>query len=236
MKLVVGNLKMYMNIREVETYVERLKNLNNENVVVCPSFIYLSYFLNCGFKLGVQNIFCEEKGAYTGEISPLHVGEMGVKYVILGHSERRNILGESDEFINEKVIKSLNNNLKVILCIGEAYDCNNKEEFLRTQIINGLRNVTNLDNIIIAYEPIWAIGSGQTPTNDDIKTTSDFIKQLIRKEFNKDIKVLYGGSVNGKNIRNLNEIDNIDGYLIGGASCDANEFLEIISIVLSDTI
>ena len=223
---------MYMNLAETKDYIERMKDISSDNVIICPSYIYLPYFSNSNFKLGVQNIFSEEKGAYTGEISVLHVKEMGVKYVILGHSERRIILNESNEFINEKVKKTLNNGLKVILCIGEKEDCLDKEELLKSQIINCLKDVS-LGNIIIAYEPVWAIGSGRTPTTEEIKETTSFIKDFIDKEYGKDIKVLYGGSVNTRNISSLSEIDNVDGFLVGGASCDANEFLEIASIVSS---
>jgi len=226
MKLVVGNLKMYMNLEETKEYISVLKGFNNDNVVICPSYIYLHYFLGHNFNLGVQNIFSELNGAYTGEISVLQVKEMGVKYVILGHSERRITLNESNEFINEKVIKSINNGLKVILCIGEHEGCEDKEEFLKSQIDNCLKEV-KLDNIIIAYEPVWSIGTGKTPTNEEIKNTIDFIKGYI----NRNIKVLYGGSVTANNINLLNQIDNVDGFLVGGSSRNAIEFLEIISSV-----
>ena len=217
---------MYMNLEETKEYISVLKGFNNDNVVICPSYIYLHYFLGHNFNLGVQNIFSELNGAYTGEISVLQVKEMGVKYVILGHSERRITLNESNEFINEKVIKSINNGLKVILCIGEHEGCEDKEEFLKSQIDNCLKEV-KLDNIIIAYEPVWSIGTGKTPTNEEIKNTIDFIKGYI----NRNIKVLYGGSVTANNINLLNQIDNVDGFLVGGSSRNANEFLEIISSV-----
>ena len=229
MKLVVGNLKMYMNLEKTKDYIRSLENLKNDNVIVAPSYIYLPYFKGCNYKLGVQNISSEDSGAHTGEISALQVKEMGVKYVILGHSERRN-LGECDDFINEKVRKSLNNGLKVILCIGEKEDCTDKESLLKEQITKCLKNVS-IDNVIIAYEPVWAIGTGKTPTNEEIMETTKFIKDFVKKEYYKDILVLYGGSVTANNVSLLNKIENVDGFLVGGASRNVDEFLEIISVV-----
>lgn len=220
-KLIVANLKMNMDYKTTLEYVENV----NENIVICPSYIYIPYFLN-KYKVGAQDCFNQKKGSYTGGISPFHLKEMGVEYVIIGHSERRKF--EDDIFINQKIKVALDSGLKVILCIGENVS-EDKFEKLSNQINNDLKDVS-LDNLILAYEPIWAIGTGVIPTNEKIEETTTFIKKIVKDKFNKEISVLYGGSVNTGNIELLNKIKNVDGYLIGTASLNYNEINKIYNI------
>lgn len=232
-KIVVANLKMSMNTSDINIYLKSIKNLNNKNVVICPTSIYIPYFLKQHFYVGIQNVYKEDLGAYTGEVSPLQAYTMGVRYVILGHSERRNYFKETNELINEKIKACLKNNLKVILCIGESKE---EKDLLKTKRVLKKQLVTCLDgvdikNVIIAYEPIWAIGTKVTPTNLEIGDTISFIKDVVYELKSDTIKVLYGGSVNEKNIKELNTISNVDGFLVGGASTDFNKFKVIIEEV-----
>ena len=232
-KLLVGNLKMNLNKEDILSYLEKTKQIHSKNVVFCPSSLYLPYFLNQNLEVGVQNVFYEEKGAYTGEISPSQVKSMGANYVILGHSERRLYFHETEEILNKKIQKSLENNLKVIYCIGE--NKKEKEEGKTKEILKReleiLKNYPNEKNIIIAYEPIWAIGTGLVPNNKIIYEMANFIKEYL-KETLKEIKVLYGRSVDDKNIKELNKIENIDGFLVGGASTKIDVFLKLIEVVV----
>ncbi|MEG0909147.1 MAG: triose-phosphate isomerase, partial [Bacilli bacterium] len=186
-----------------------------------------------------QNCYSEDKGAFTGEISPKQINSLGVEYVILGHSERRTILHETNEEINKKIKKALTNNLNVILCIGETKE--EKDQFmtdkiLERQIINCLTGIGTSDakNIIIAYEPIWSIGTGLTPTEKEIQITIMNIKEILKKLYKElDFNVLYGGSVNEENITSINQIKEISGVLVGGASMDAKKLKKIKEVVLS---
>ena len=234
-KFIIGNMKMYMNIDEVKDYLVKIDGMITNNVILCPSSIYIPYFLNKNYNIAIQNVYYEDNGAYTGEVSVNQVKDMGINYVIVGHSERRKYFHETDYDINKKIIKSLDNNLNVILCIGE----NIKEDgfdFLINQLDICLKNVLKKyqDNIIIAYEPRWAIGTGRVPSNNEIFETINFIKNFIKDKFKMDVKVVYGGSVNDDNIENLNKIDNIDGFMIGSACTNPDKFLKIISIVNKD--
>ncbi|MEG0025966.1 MAG: triose-phosphate isomerase [Bacilli bacterium] len=239
-KLIVGNLKMNLDLDEISSYLDIVNNnIDNRNVVICPTSIYIPYFLCQKYSVGIQNTFLTNQGAYTGEISPKQVDSMGVAYTILGHSERRLYLKETDEMINKKIIAAVNNYMKVIICIGETLEERKMlktDKVIKRQIISCLRNLNKkqLENIIIAYEPIWAIGTNQTPTNKDIGDMIAYIKMLVENHFQySSIKVLYGGSVNEKNIKKLNTIKGVDGYLIGNASTDANQFLKIIEVALN---
>ncbi len=223
--LIIGNLKMYM------TYEQVLNFINNfdEEVILCPSAIYIPYFLNHKYQIGIQDISMYDLGSHTGEISAKQAKELGVKYSIVGHSERRKYNKETDEEINQKILKGLENNLKIILCIGENKD-ENKHAVLKKQILLGLNNVENFENILIAYEPIWCIGTGVTPTNEEIETTIDFIQTTIKDNFAKNVKVLYGGSVDKDNVQKLKKIKNLSGFLIGKASTD---YMQLKTIVTS---
>lgn len=234
-KLIVGNIKMNMRFGEIANYLELFKTIDSKNVVVCPSYIYIPYFLKYNFEVGSQNVCGYENGGYTGEISAKQLASIGVKYTIVGHSERRINLGETDIDINKKIKSSLRSKLKVILCIGETLEELNmlkKDIVLKKQIRNALYDIENLSNVYIAYEPIWSIGTNKIPKIEEIEKTILYIKQLVFDMFNKDIKVLYGGSINEKNISKLNKIDILDGFLIGSASINPNQFIEIINEIL----
>lgn len=238
-RIVVGNLKMNMMYDDIKSYIGSLKKeVSSENVVICPTSIYLPYFLGNNYSLGVQNTSVASEGAYTGELSPKQAYSMGVKYSIIGHSERRIHFKEDDSLINKKIIEAIKNKLTVILCIGESQSeriMRKTEQIIKRQIINDLQNLDAdmFDNVIIAYEPVWAIGSNITPTNQDIIGTTKYIKGAVESLYNyPNIKVIYGGSVNEKNIKELNKIEEIDGFLVGGASLDINKLTKIINVVI----
>ena len=212
-----------------------LKNIKDKNVVICPSYIYIPYFLNYEFSVGSQNVCAYEDGGYTGEVSARQLASIGVKYTIIGHSERRIKLNESDIEINKKVKKSLDSKLKVILCIGETLEQNKllkKESVLKKQIRNALFDIEDLSNVIIAYEPIWSIGTNKIPTKDELINTVNYIKELVSEMYKTNIKVIYGGSINEKNINDLKSVNELDGFLIGSASINPTQFTQIINKIL----
>ncbi len=225
-KLVLANLKMYFNItKDIQDYLNNL-NDEKENFIAFPPIIYLEKFLNNGFTCGIQDISVHKEGAHTGEVSALSATDLGAKYVLLGHSEIRQ-KGESDELINKKIKTALNHNLKAILCVGEnleAYNQSQTKEIIKNQISKALKNID--EEIMISYEPVWAIGTGKTPTNNEIEDVVSYIKSL----FNYKIKVLYGGSVSEKNIETLNQINNLDGFLIGYAATIPSSLRKIIEV------
>jgi|CZCB01.1.fsa_nt_gi triosephosphate isomerase len=237
-KMVVGNHKMSMTLEDVSVYLKKINNITSSNVVICPTSIYIPYFLKHKYQVGIQNTAFTSEGAYTGEISPKQAASMHIKYTILGHSERRISFKESDLDINKKIHEAIKYNMKVIFCIGETSEERNllkTDQVLKRQLVNGLKDIdeTMYDNIIIAYEPVWAIGTNITPTNKEIKDAVDYIKMIINKILGENqIRVLYGGSVNEKNIKELNKIDNLSGFLVGGASTDAEKFLKIVEEVV----
>lgn len=234
-KLLIANHKMNMEAENINEYLKEISKINNKDVVMCPTSIYIPYFLKKKFKVGIQDTFIHDSGSFTGEISPKQAYSLGVRYAILGHSERRMYLMESDTFINKKVLQALENKLNVVLCIGETLEERNMlktDRILKRQIINGLRDVLNIDQVIIAYEPVWAIGTGLVPDSKEIKATILYIKTIIESLYpNHSVKVLYGGSVNEKNIKELNKIKEVDGFLIGGASLNIKAFRKIIEVV-----
>lgn len=238
-KIIIGNQKMYMSIGEVSEFLKGItgKNLGS-NIVICPSSIYIPYFLKHRYCVGIQNISFDDKRQYTGEISAKQASDTGIKYALVGHSERRLYFNEDNELINKKVISLLQNNIIPILCIGETIEEKNllkTNRVLKNDIVSCLKNISpdDLEKIIIAYEPIWAIGTNRIPTMSEIKSNVNYIKDLINKIFKKDVRVVYGGSVNSNNINKLNKIDNLDGFLIGGSSTKSEEFLKIIEVVVN---
>lgn len=234
-KIIVCNHKMNLTGKEMETYLSVINTQNfSKDLVICPTNIYVPYFLKKSYSVGLQNIYYGAKGAFTGEVSPVQAKSMGITYVIVGHSERRTNFDETNDLINKKVISALDSGLKVILCIGEAMHKKKNEKIIKEEMFSCLKNVKDLANVMIAYEPLWAIGTSLTPTNDEIFKTTTFIKDFIHKEFNYEgIKVLYGGSVSDTNIEELNKITNIDGFLIGGASLNTEKLLKITKVVFT---
>jgi len=245
-KIIIGNWKMNLNsdsslrlIKEIKKKTNK-EDFKNTNVILCPSFIHLDAakkILPKEIVLGSQNVFWEDEGAYTGEISPRMIKKIGCKYAIVGHSERRLILKETDDMVNKKVIACLNNNINPILCVGEDYQerkMKRTEVKIINQVVSGLKDVKREDikKIIFAYEPIWAIGTDNPANPDDAEEVAIYIKKIIGrykkyKEFNK-IKVVYGGSVDSKNIRSFADMNNIEGSLVGGESLKAKAFTDII--------
>jgi len=231
-KLIVGNIKMNMKFSDIPNYINSFKNINNKNLIICPSYIYIPYFLNYNFNVGSQNVCAYEDGGYTGEISAKQLHSIGVKYTIIGHSERRIKLKETDIEINKKIKNALDSHLKVILCVGETKEENDllkKDVVIKRQLRNALFNIDDISNITIAYEPVWAVGTNSIPKKEELIKTITYIKRIILNMYNKDIKVIYGGSINEKNINNFNEIKELNGFLVGSASINPNRFIEIIN-------
>ncbi len=244
-KVIVGNWKMYTtanSARELaEQISEGLANIHGLSVVICPPFPYLSMVAkslrNSRIALGAQNLFPEMEGAITGEVSPTMLLDIGCNYVILGHSERRQLLGESDSFINEKVKFALAAGLEVILCIGETIDQRQAKQtkaVLDQQLSQGLSDLSpdHLSNLIVAYEPLWAIGSSghqATPqqAQDDHVLIRSCFSQLFGDASSKTLRILYGGNVKPVNATALLRQADVDGVLIGAASLEATEFLAI---------
>ncbi len=246
--LVAGNWKMHKTTSQALELVGNFCNFLasseiNTNVLVCPPFTALypvSKFIqekNCTkLRLGAQNCYFESEGAYTGEISPEMLKDVGCEYVIVGHSERRTYFKESDDVINKKLHKVLELGMKPIFCIGESLQERMKGltfNVLERQLILGLENIpsSNIQNIVIAYEPVWAIGTGQVAKVEQIDEAHNFIATLLHNRFgdaSNNILILYGGSINSNNCFEIFRIPNVYGGLVGGASLKANEFIEII--------
>ncbi len=235
-KVIAGNWKMNKLPNEALDFITELEPLvkNSENeIVLCVPYIDLFYTLlnaqGTNIKIGAQNMHWEKEGAYTGEISSEMLKAIGVEYVIIGHSERRKYFND-DNYIADKIKLALKNDIIPVLCIGESleeYENNLTKDRLKEQIDIALKdNISN--KIIIAYEPIWSIGTGKIPTNDILTEIISFIKNYINENYQINLKVIYGGSVNLNNILELNKINNLDGYLIGGATLNPYKFLELI--------
>ena len=239
-KIVVANLKMNMSFGQIKTYIDKIRTIETKRVVFCPSSLYIPYFLGYNYGVGIQQISNRIEGAYTGQISSKQAGSMGLVLTLIGHSECRTYLKESDDLINEKVKAALENKLNVILCIGETKE---QREMLKTsyilkkQIISALNGLSKqeLKHVYIAYEPVWAIGTNKIPSNRDIEDTIRYIKKIVEKHFDfNNIPVLYGGSINSKNIEELNEIENCSGFLVGGSSLKVKELFKIIEVALKE--
>ncbi len=235
MKLVVGNQKTYLNRPEVVDFINKTKNGNCENVVICASFPYLDLYIeDSKYIVGAQNVSVKGNGASTGEISAEQLNSLGVSYTIVGHSERRSDNKETSEMFVNKINNLLSFDIRPIFCIGENLserEANITKDIVGKQIIEVFDklNKEDLEKVIVAYEPVWAIGTGKVPTNEEIEDMTNYIKDLIQDKYEARVLVLYGGSVNNKNIDELNQIEAVDGYLIGGASTKADEFLYIMS-------
>ena len=230
----VANWKLNGNLSFIKEYIHSLnQNSANANcIVICPPAIYLSNFKGNAnnFYLGAQNISKYEKGAFTGEISAQSLQDFGVNFCIVGHSERRHYFNENDEEVKEKAFKLLENEIVPIICVGETLEQKQNNETIKVitnQILNGMPNESNHKNTIIAYEPVWAIGSGLTPTIEEIDIVHKSIRN-ISKNIN-NYKIIYGGSVNSENSKDIINLSNVDGALIGGASLKIDDFNKIIA-------
>lgn len=237
MKYFIANLKSSMLPSDVNEYINYIgKNLLvNDHIIIAPSFLYLKDFKQSPHQIAAQNMFHLNGENYTSQITVSQLKEAQINYVILGHSEVRELLNESDQIIYEKIRLALKNNIKIILCVGENAE-QRSIKHTNQVIYNQLKLLLELDSdvfndIIIAYEPIWAIGTGLTPTNQEIEDTIVYIKNTILDKKQTDIKVLYGGSVNVNNIARLNDITVCDGFLIGKSSYQAQGFVQLVDTV-----
>ena len=242
---IAGNWKMNTNKEEalslVEGIIKKLGGRNEIDIGVCPPFVYLDTVVKAakGSRLfiGAQNLYFEKDGAFTGEISASMLKDIGCSHCIIGHSERRHILNEPDEMINKKVSAALQAGILPILCVGELLEEREKgltEDVVRRHIQEGLRGVKENDvrRVVIAYEPVWAIGTGKTATPEQAQEVHKFIRTLLQKMYSKEtaekIVIQYGGSVKPENAEDLLNQSDIDGALVGGASLKIDSFVGII--------
>ncbi len=247
-QLICANWKMNHTLQDGIEFFKKIKSSDMENsqtdVIVFPSFPLIQpltqYAEKTGISIGGQNINENEKGAYTGEVSASMLTSCGASSVIIGHSERRDIFGESDELIAGKIKAALNGNLKIILCVGEHLETREDgkaNEFVHNQLTIDLEpfSLENMENITIAYEPIWAIGTGLASNPENAEEIMSFIRNWLADRFNAAVaektRILYGGSVKPDNMAGYAAMENIDGALVGGASLDAESFLAIIGAV-----
>ncbi|MGC9171483.1 triose-phosphate isomerase [Caldisericum sp.] len=241
-----ANWKMHKTIKESLEYADCLKNFKDYaeevKIGIFPPFTALESFAksvrSLPVSVGAQNMYHEEKGAFTGEISPLMLNEIGVKYVLIGHSERRHIFNEDNSLINKKVLSAMGHGIMPVLCVGETLDERNEnktKEVIREQIVKGLNGVNTTD-FVIAYEPVWAIGTGINATPEQAKEVHQFIKELLHEKFgdsSSEISILYGGSIKSDNFNSLASVEEIDGGLVGGASLDCKTFIELYKILMN---
>ncbi|MEI6434948.1 MAG: triose-phosphate isomerase [Bacteroidota bacterium] len=245
-KIVAGNWKMNTVFSEAETLITEIADsldeveLNGAEVILCPPFIYLEMITDVAFesnfKVGAQNVYPADSGAFTGEISPLMLMELNVEYCIVGHSERRQYFQESNEFLKKKVDALLSHGLQPIFCCGEVLperEANQHFDVVKRQLEESLFHLSPaaILNVIIAYEPVWAIGTGVTATKEQAQEMHAYIRQLISEKYGaltaSETSILYGGSCNGKNAAELFSQPDVDGGLIGGASLKSAEFIKI---------
>jgi len=242
--ILVANWKMNKTIEECGSFVDKFMNLilhkSKSKVIFCPPFSALFYMdellKDTSFDLGAQNVHWEKEGAFTGEVSAEMLKSTGATYVIVGHSERRQLFGDTDESVNKRMKAALSNGLTPIMCIGETIEerkSGNTLDVIGRQLKNGLDGISNLDieNIIFAYEPVWAIGTGERAEPNMIDEVHNDIRKILNGlgvDGSDEIAILYGGSVNQNNIKDLLELNEVNGFLIGGASLDADEFASII--------
>jgi triosephosphate isomerase len=245
--LIAGNWKMNKDNKEATDLARRiaLNTQGNEKVdiVICPPFTALAPVYNIvkdsQVKLGAQNMYFEESGAFTGEISGTFIKSLGCMYVIIGHSERRKIFNETDEEVNKKIKKAIKCGLIPIVCVGETLEEREKgetESIVRREIEGALRDQSNKEKIVFAYEPIWAIGTGKTAQPTDANAIHALIRNIVKTDFGMNetnLRILYGGSVKPSNAEELLSQPDIDGSLVGGASLDAKSFSEIIKTATS---
>lgn len=243
--IIAGNWKMNNTISETIKLIEEIKAKeldSNVEQLICVPYTSLAeakkLVEGTDIKIGSQNMHWEESGAYTGEISPLMLNDIGVDYCILGHSERRQYFGESDEIINKKMKSALSHNIKPILCVGESLEereANKQEEVVKSQLVEGLKeiDIKDIENVVIAYEPIWAIGTGKTASSDDANNMCKFIRSTVEELYNLEIadkvRIQYGGSVKPETIVELMGKSDVDGALVGGASLVAEDFAKLIN-------
>ena len=244
--LIAGNWKMFKTsseaVEEARKLVDRTQPHSDREAMIAPPFTVLApvneILRGSPVSLGAQNVFWEKEGAYTGEVSAPMLVSAGCKYVIIGHSERRQFFGETDEAVNRKIGAAIENRLIPIVCVGESgteRESNQTHSVLDKQVTKGLNShlPEKLETLIVAYEPVWAIGTGKTATSDQVQEAHRFIRGLVEKGFGNrlagSIRILYGGSVKPENINELMALPDVDGALVGGASLSAETFSKIIN-------
>lgn len=247
--LIAGNWKMYKTNDEAEVLAKGIKgalgDVEKVEVALCPPFTALErvgrVIIGSRITLGAQNMFWEEEGAFTGEISPKMLLALGCKYVILGHSERRKYFKESDEDVRRKLLKALEVGLVPILCVGETLEERRSGEtwnVVEKQLVSALKDVSSQGEVVIAYEPVWAIGTGVPATGEDalevISSIRKKLSELLGEKFSSSTRILYGGSVKPENIMEFMKYEEIDGALVGGASIKAESFIGIVKKVLEE--
>lgn len=244
--LIAGNWKMNTTIDEGIQLVNKIKEFAKDfdkerEILVCVPFTSLYAVKKAidgtNIKLGAQNMYFEESGAYTGEISPIMLNDIGVDYVLIGHSERRQYFKEDDDLLNKKIKSALQHKIKPILCVGETLEereSNNHQSTVKAQLVNGLKGITtkDMENIVIAYEPVWAIGTGKTATSEQANEMIAYIRNTVKELFgdvSQNTIIQYGGSVKPNNAAEIMGKSEIDGALVGGASLNADDFIKIIN-------
>ena len=242
--IIAGNWKMHKTIAEALEFVNEVKDrVNNDKVeaVICAPFTLLKDLKQAtkgtNIKIGAQNMHFEEKGAFTGEISPLMLKELDMDYVVIGHSERRQYFNETDETCNKKVLKALEVGIDPILCVGETLEereAGNTKDVCKVQVEKALENVSKEDlaKVVIAYEPVWAIGTGKTATSEDANDVIAYIREVVANlygELANEVRIQYGGSVKPSNVAEIMNQSDIDGALVGGASLEANDYVELVN-------
>ena len=242
---IAGNWKLNKNIKQAIELVNGIKreviDVTEVEVVVCPVYTALSevsdLLIDSGIGLGAQDVYWQENGAFTGEVSPSLLKDVGCKFVIVGHSERRKYFNETDETVNSKIKASISAELTPIFCLGETLEEREKDQTIKvveTQLAGGLEGLAESDvlKLIIAYEPVWAIGTGKTATPNQAQEVHKFIRDWLTKNYSEDlsqkVRIIYGGSVKPSNIKELMQQADIDGALVGGASLEIASFVEIV--------
>ncbi|PLT29042.1 triose-phosphate isomerase [Peribacillus deserti] len=243
--IIAGNWKMNKKLGEAKSFVEEVKGLipSPESVdsVICAPALFLNELVQLtegrDLKIGAQNMHFEENGAFTGEVSPAALEDLGVQYVIIGHSERREMFNETDETVNKKALSAFKYNLTPIVCCGETLEereSGQTNELVGNQVKKALTGLTpeQVKNTVIAYEPIWAIGTGKSSTAEDANEVCAHIRSVVASEFSQDVadavRIQYGGSVKPSNIKEYMSQPDIDGALVGGASLEAQSFLQLL--------
>ena len=242
--IIAGNWKMNKTIAEAVEFVNEVKDkVQNDKVeaVICAPFLALKDLKEAtkgtNIKIGAQNMHFEESGAFTGEVAPVMLKEIGVDYVVIGHSERREYFNETDETVNKKVLKALEHGIDPILCCGETLEQRENNEtkaVCKVQIEKALENVSKEDlaKVVIAYEPVWAIGTGKTATSEDANDVIAYIREVVANlygELANEVRIQYGGSVKPSNVAEIMNQSDIDGALVGGASLEANDYVELVN-------
>ena len=231
-KLIVLNHKMSLLYDDLYSYIERTNNIDTDNdIIICPSNIYMEAFVNNSeWSIGAQNMHYDTSELHTGEISSNQLKSLGVEYVMVGHYDRINEFKESVSVINQKLIAALDSNIFPILCFGESIDEDYRE--ILPKLLDGyLKDIGNIDFIIFSYEPIYAIGTGTLPTPSKIKEITEFVSNYLESKYNRKPTLIYGGSVDSSNVKNIIDIDTLNGVMIGNISSDIKEVERIIKCV-----